>query len=37
MTARGVDFLEKWIAQNILPNAGDRTQAHKLAEKLVIE
>ena len=35
MTARGVDFLDKWIAQNILPNAGDRTVAQKLAQKLI--
>ena len=37
MTARGVDFLETWLAQNVLPNAGDRTQVQKLAQKLVID
>jgi hypothetical protein len=37
MSAKGVDFLEKWIQRNVLPNAGDRTQARKLAQKLVVD
>ena len=37
MTARGVNFLENWLRQNVLPNAGDRTQVQKLAQKLVFD
>ena len=37
MSARGVDFLEHWIGANVPPAAGDRSQARKLAQKLVID
>ena len=37
MTARGVDFLEKWIGDNIPIQKGDQAMAGKLAAKLVAD
>ena len=37
MTARGVDFLEKWIVDNIPIQKGDLAMAGKLAAKLVAD
>jgi hypothetical protein len=37
MSARGVDFLENWIGANVPLAAGDRSQARKLAQKLVVD
>jgi hypothetical protein len=36
MTARGVDFLEEWIA-NALRNVADRTQSRQLSQKLMVD
>jgi hypothetical protein len=35
--ARGVDFLEKWIAANVNPQSADRADAGLLAAKLVAD
>ena len=37
MTARGVDFLEKWIAANVNPQSADGADARLLAAKLVAD
>jgi hypothetical protein len=37
VTARGVDFLEKWIAANVNIKSGDRADAGLLAAKLVAD
>ena len=37
MTARGVDFLEGWIASNVTSGAKDQADAGKLAAKLLAE
>jgi hypothetical protein len=37
MTARGVDFLEGWIASNVTSEAKDQADAGLLAAKLVAE
>ena len=37
MTARGVDFLENWIGENIPRQKGDEAMAGKLAAKLIAD
>ena len=37
MSTRGLDFLELWFNGNVLAKSTDRTQARKLAQKLVID
>ena len=37
MSARGLDFLENWISENIPRQNGDQAMAGKLAGKLIAD